>query len=77
MKKFTLELSAAKNIDYIEKYFKGKLQRIKFPTKNSVDACLYLPLKWSYGAPKIGVFEILYYTEMEENLRSLLAPLQV
>ncbi len=38
MKKLTLELKAAKNIDYIEKCFKNKLPRIKFATKNSVDA---------------------------------------
>ncbi len=30
MRKFTLELNAAKNIDYIEKYFKQKLHRINF-----------------------------------------------
>ncbi len=37
MRKFTLELKAAKNIDYIEKCFKQKLHRIKFATKNSVN----------------------------------------
>ncbi len=36
-------LNTAKNIDYIEKYFKQKLHRIKFSTKNSVDAYLFVP----------------------------------
>ncbi len=31
-----------KNTDYIEKCFKQRLPRIKFPKKNSVDAYLYL-----------------------------------
>ncbi len=39
--------NAAKNIDYIEKYFKQKLRKIKFLTKNSVEAYLYLTLEWS------------------------------
>ncbi len=34
MKKFTLGLNAAKNTDYIKKYFKKTLHRIKFNTKN-------------------------------------------
>ncbi len=33
--RFTLMLSVVKNIDYIKKYFKQKLRRIKFPIKNS------------------------------------------
>ncbi len=37
----------AKNIDYIEKYFKRKLGRIKFPTKALVETYLYPPQKWS------------------------------
>ncbi len=41
--KFTLGLEAAKNTDYIKKYFKQKLRRIKFPKKNSADAYFYLP----------------------------------
>ncbi len=41
--RFTLGLYAAKNIDYIETYFKQKLRRIKFPIKNSEEAYLYLP----------------------------------
>ncbi len=39
---FTL-WNTAKDIDYIEKQFKQKLRNIKFPTKNSVEAYLYLP----------------------------------
>ncbi len=30
-----------KNTDYIKKYFKQKLSRIKLPTKNLVDAYVY------------------------------------
>ncbi len=37
MKKFTLGLHAAKNIDYIENCVRGKLYRIKFLKKNSVE----------------------------------------
>ncbi len=45
---YTVSFSASgvdapgKNINYIEKCFKRKLRIIKFPTKNSVDVCLYL-----------------------------------
>ncbi len=49
----TLGLDAAKIIDYIEKYFKRKLCRIKFPAKNSAEADLYLPQEWRYGATNI------------------------
>ncbi len=47
MKNFILKSNAAKNIDYIDKRFEQKLQRIKFDTKNSTDAYLYLPQEWS------------------------------
>ncbi len=43
MIKFTSGLNTAKNTDYVE----TKLYRIKFPTKNSVDTYLYLPMEWS------------------------------
>ncbi len=43
----TLGLNAAKIIDYIEKCFKRKLRRIKFPVKNSGEADIYLPEEWS------------------------------
>ncbi len=36
-------LNAAENIDYIEQ----KLHRIEFPTKNLVDAFIYLSQKYS------------------------------
>ncbi len=38
-----LGLNAAKSTNYIEKYFSQKLFDIKFPTKNTVGAYLYLP----------------------------------
>ncbi len=44
---FTLEQNAAKNIDYIEKWFKRKLCKIKFPTKNSLEAYFYPPQEWN------------------------------
>ncbi len=47
LRQFTLGLNAAKNIDYIEKWFKRKLCKIKFLTKYSVEAYLYLPPEWS------------------------------
>ncbi len=40
--RFTLGPNAAKNIDYIEKWFKWKLRKIKHPTENLVEAYLYL-----------------------------------
>ncbi len=43
----TLGLNAAKIIDYIKKYFKRKLRRVKFLAKNSVEADRYLPQEWS------------------------------
>ncbi len=45
MRKFTLKLSAAENIDFIEKYFQPKLRKIKFPTKNSMEAYIFLPVE--------------------------------
>ncbi len=47
MKNFILESNAAKNIDYMEIYFKQKWHRIKFATKNSMIADLYLPMDWN------------------------------
>ncbi len=54
LKKFTeirnlvhLGLNAAKSTDYIEKCFSQKLFKIKFPTKNTVNAYLYLYQEWS------------------------------
>ncbi len=54
--RFNLGLKTVKNADYIEKYFKEKLFGIKFPTKNSVDAYIYVTREWSWGAPKICHF---------------------
>ncbi len=39
--------ASEKNTDYIKKYFKQKFWRIKFPTKNYLDAHLYVPQEWS------------------------------
>ncbi len=50
--------------DYLKKYFKLKVLRFQFPTKNSVSAHVCPPTEWSYGARKIAVFEILQCTEM-------------
>ncbi len=54
MGKFTLRLNTAKNTDYIEKCFKQKLCRIKFPKKKLEAAYLYLPQKWSQGLQRFG-----------------------
>ncbi len=56
--RFTLGPRVATDTDYIKKCFQQKFFGIKFPRKNSVDAYLYLPQKWSYAAPKIATFEI-------------------
>ncbi len=45
--RFALQLNTKKSTDYIIKYFKQKLFKIKFPVKNSPDAFLYLPQKWN------------------------------
>ncbi len=44
-------MDAAKNTDYIKKFFKQKSLRITFPTQNSVDAYLYHFQEWSYEWP--------------------------
>ncbi len=62
MKKFTLELNAAKNISYIEKCFKQNLHGIKFSTKNSAYAYLYLPLGWSQGVLRLDFLK--YYNAL-------------
>ncbi len=43
----TLGLNATKNIKNIKKCFKQELFRMKFPTKNSLNAILYSPQEWS------------------------------
>ncbi len=44
----------------MEKYFKQKLHRIKFATKNSVDAYLYLPLDRRQGLQKFSTISMHY-----------------
>ncbi len=51
---FTLGLNAAKSTNYIEKCFKQKLLRIKFPIKNSTEAYLYLPQEWRWGSKDLS-----------------------
>ncbi len=41
--RFTSRLNAAKNSNYIEKYFKQKLSKNKRRTEDSMDVYLYLP----------------------------------
>ncbi len=48
-------MNAAQNVNYIEKYLKQKLRRIKFPKKNLLDAYLYAP-RVELGALKICYF---------------------
>ncbi len=45
--KFTFGLNTAKNTHYIKKSFKLKLLNIKFCTKKSVSAHVYLLQEWS------------------------------
>ncbi len=55
---FIVGLKTAKDIDYIEKYFKQTC-KIKFPTKNSVEAYLsILEMELVVGLQKFIVFEI-------------------
>ncbi len=41
--------------------------RIKFPAKNSLNAYLYLPRKWTHGAPNIATFEAESRITLELN----------
>ncbi len=41
MRKFTLGLNAAKNIDYTEKFLKQKLRKIKFPQTHLMHVSTY------------------------------------
>ncbi len=70
MEKFILELNAAKNIDYIEKYFKQKLHSIKFTTKNSVDTYLYLFLEWSRGLQSLEFLKYYNALKWEKILKA-------
>ncbi len=49
-------LNTAKSTNYIGKWFKQNLSEIKFSRENSLDAYLYLPQEWSYGALNICYF---------------------
>ncbi len=49
-------VKASKIIDCIAKCFEENLYKIKFPTRNSMSTCLYLPQQWNYWAPKICHF---------------------
>ncbi len=60
-KKINFKAERYKNTYDNKKGFDQKLFRIKFPTKNSVDAYLYLPQERSYGTPNICHFLIYYY----------------
>ncbi len=42
------------------RFVKQKLLRIKFSTENLVDAYLYLPQEWNWGAPKFAIFWYIY-----------------
>ncbi len=66
MYKITLALDFGKNTYYIEKCFKLKFLSIKFHTKKSVGACVYLPQECNYGAPKIS---LKYYIVLKRESR--------
>ncbi len=55
MKKFNLGMNATKNTDYIEKFLKQKLRRIKFPEKCH-GAHISTSAKSGVGVPKIWHF---------------------
>ncbi len=51
-------MNTAKSTNYIEKCFNQKLFKIKFPTKNTADAYLYLPQEWNWGVQHLKCTEI-------------------
>ncbi len=53
---FTLRLNAAKNTDYIKKWFKQKFLLIKFPQKTQWTHIFIFPRNGARGAPKICQF---------------------
>ncbi len=65
--RFTLGLDTAKITNVIEKYFKRKLLRIKFPTKNSAGAHVYLSQKLSLGVQRLSSFR--YYIVLKWDYR--------
>ncbi len=56
-RRFSLGPNATKNTCHIKKCLKQKLFRIKFHTKNSVNAYFYLPQEWTYGYQTLAIFE--------------------
>ncbi len=67
-RRFTFWLNDVKTTNYIEKSFKLKVSTIKFHTKKSVGAHIYFLQEWSYGAPKIGMSQILYWNRNVDSL---------
>ncbi len=57
--RINLGLEIAKNTHYIKKFFKKKLLSIKFNTKKSVGAYVYLPQDRNSGDTKTAIIEIL------------------
>ncbi len=55
--RFTFGLNAARNTDYIEKYAKQKLCKIKFPAKNSLGVCFYPPRVELWGDKRLPFFK--------------------
>ncbi len=61
--RFILGLKAVKCTDYIKKYFKQQLSKIRFLTKNSSDAYLHYLQKWSQGLQRLPFLK--YYNVLE------------
>ncbi len=72
---FTLGLNAAKSTNYIEKWFKLRLFKIKFSTKNSVETYLYLFQSWSWALQRFAICIPLNYISIMANVWWPLSPL--
>ncbi len=72
---FTLSLNAAKNSNYIEKYFKPKLSKIKLCTKTQRMRITISPRSGDRGRQTFAIFEILFTGVGMANLWRSLAPL--
>ncbi len=68
MRKFNLPLNAAKNTDYVEKWFKQKLFGIKFPTKKAVGAYVYLLKEWNKGLQRFAFWKYYNVLKRENSL---------
>ncbi len=66
--RFTLGLNTTKNTDYFQKFFKLKLLSIKFLTKKSVGAYVYLRQEWNCGAPKVAFLKYCNALKWENSL---------